>query len=128
MLAEGLSAFKKGIVERRKFYVSKQRVGIKNPRGTKSFLDIVIMAKLKTETLSGYDFIAFINKRFNMLISAGTVYSLLYALERKQLIEGSGEERRRIYKLTEKGNETIDIILKDGHQIEGFMSNIFKKV
>jgi len=97
-----------------------------NERVIKSFLDIVVMAKLKTDSLSGYDFIAFINKRFNMLISAGTVYSLLYALERKQLIEGSGEERRRIYKLTEKGKATIDIILKENHQIEGFMANILK--
>ena len=97
-----------------------------NERVIKGFLDIVIMAKLKTESLSGYDFIAFINKRFNMLISAGTVYSLLYALERKQLIEGSGEERRRTYKLTEKGKATIDIILKENHQIEGFMANILK--
>lgn len=97
-----------------------------NERMVKSFLDIVIMEKLKTESLSGYDFIAFINKRFNMLISAGTVYSLLYALERKQLIEGSGEERRRTYKLTEKGKATIDIILKENHQIQGFMANILK--
>jgi DNA-binding PadR family transcriptional regulator len=97
-----------------------------NERVIKSFLDIVVMTKLKSETLSGYDFIAFINKRFNMLISAGTVYSLLYALERKQLIEGSGEERRRVYKLTEKGKTTIDVILKENRQIEGFMANILK--
>jgi DNA-binding PadR family transcriptional regulator len=84
------------------------------------------MTKLKTDSLSGYDFIAFINKRFNMLISAGTVYALLYALERKQLIEGSGEERKRTYKLTEKGNATINIILKENHQIEGFMAKILK--
>ncbi len=97
-----------------------------NERVVKDFLDIVIMGKLKNESLSGYDFIAFINKRFNMLISAGTVYSLLYSLERKQLIEGSGEERRRTYKLTEKGEKTIDIILKNHNQIVGFLSSILK--
>jgi DNA-binding PadR family transcriptional regulator len=97
-----------------------------NERVIKNFLDIVIMAKLKSEALSGYDFIAFINKRFNMLISAGTVYSLLYSLERKQLIEGSGEERRRTYKLTEKGTQTIETILREHETIEGFMANILK--
>jgi DNA-binding PadR family transcriptional regulator len=97
-----------------------------NERVIKNFLDIVVMSKLKTESLSGYDFIAYINRRFNMLISAGTVYSLLYALERKQLIEGSGEERRRTYKLTEKGTATINVILKENHQIEGFMANVLK--
>ena len=99
-----------------------------NERVIKDFLDIVIMAKLKSESLSGYDFIAFINKRFDMLISAGTVYSLLYALERKQLIEGSGEERRRTYKLTEKGSKTIDIILREHGKIEGFMANILTQI
>ena len=95
-----------------------------NERIIKNFLDIVIMAELKRDSLSGYDFIAFINKRFNMLISAGTVYALLYSLERKQLIEGSGEERRRTYKLTAKGSKTIDVILKDRSKIKGFMANI----
>jgi DNA-binding PadR family transcriptional regulator len=98
-----------------------------NERVIKSFLDIVIMAKLKSEELSGYDFIAFINRQFDMLISAGTVYSLLYSLERKQLIEGSGEERRRTYKLTEKGKHAIDTILREHRKIEGFMANILKE-
>jgi DNA-binding PadR family transcriptional regulator len=97
-----------------------------NERVIKSFLDIVVMSKLKTEALSGYDFIAYINRRFDILISAGTVYSLLYSLERKQLIEGSGEERGRTYKLTKKGNETIDIILKENRQIEAFLANLLK--
>jgi len=99
-----------------------------NERVIKSFLDIVVMAKLKSEEFSGYDFISFINKQFDMLISAGTVYSLLYSLERKQLIEGSGEERRRTYKLTEKGNQTIDTILREHSKIEGFMANILKQL
>lgn len=96
-----------------------------NERIVKNFLDIVVMEKLKSESLSGYDFIAYINKRFNMLISAGTVYSLLYSLERKQLIEGSGEERRRTYKLSEKGNQAIDIILKEQETIKDYLENIF---
>ena len=66
-----------------------------NERIIKNFLDIVVMAELKKQSLSGYDFIAFINKQVNILISAGTVYSLLYSLEREQLIESSGEERKR---------------------------------
>lgn len=96
-----------------------------NERIVKNFLDVVVMEKLKNESLSGYDFISYINKRFSMLISAGTVYSLLYSLERKQLIEGSGEERRRTYKLSEKGNQAIDIILKEQETIKDYLENIF---
>lgn len=95
-----------------------------NERIIKNFLDIVVMAELKKQSLSGYAFIAFINKRFNILISAGTVYSLLYSLERKKLIESSGEERKRTYKLTANGTKTIDIILNDCSKIEGFLANI----
>ena len=95
-----------------------------NERIIKNFLDIVVMAELKKQSLSGYDFMALINKRFNILISAGTVYALLYSLERKKLIESSEEEKKRIYKLTANGTKTIDIILTDCSKIEGFLANI----
>jgi DNA-binding PadR family transcriptional regulator len=86
----------------------------------------VVLAELRNEPLSGYDFIAIIRKRFNMLISPGTVYSLLYSLERKQLIESSGEERRRTYTLTEKGKKTIEIIMKKHVVIEEYFANVLK--
>ena len=44
----------------------------------KNFMDIIIMAELRNGALSGYDVISYIHNKFNLLVSSGTVYSLLY--------------------------------------------------
>jgi DNA-binding PadR family transcriptional regulator len=92
----------------------------------KNFMDIIIMTELRNGSLSGYDGIAFIHSKFNLLVSSGTVYSLLYSLERSGLVEGTWDERKRVYKLTEKGEKTIDTLLNARDKIKGFMANILK--
>jgi DNA-binding PadR family transcriptional regulator len=92
----------------------------------KNFMDIIIMTELRNGSLSGYDFISYIHNKFNLLVSSGTVYSLLYSLERSGLIEGIWEERKRVYKLTQKGEKTINTLLGASDKIKGFMANILK--
>jgi len=92
----------------------------------KNFMDIIIMTELRNGSFSGYDCISFIHNKFNLLVSSGTVYSLLYSLERNGFIEGVWEERKRVYKLTQKGEKTIDVLLESSDKIKGFMTNILK--
>src|SRR3972149_4065290 len=92
----------------------------------KNFMDIIIITQLQKGPLSGYDVIAYIHTRFNLLVSSGTIYSLLYSLERKSLIEGIWDERKRTYKLTEKGQKTIQTILNAHEKINTFITNILK--
>jgi DNA-binding PadR family transcriptional regulator len=92
----------------------------------KNFMDIIIMAELRTGPLSGYDVISYIHNKFHLLVSSGTVYSLLYSLERNDLVEGTWNERKRTYKLTEKGEKTIETILNANDKIKNFMANILK--
>ena len=92
----------------------------------KNFMDIIIMTELRNGALSGYDFISYIHNKFNLLVSSGTVYSLLYSLERSGLIEGVWEERKRVYKLTPKGEKTIHTLLGASDKIKGVMPNILK--
>ena len=95
-------------------------------RVIKSFMDTIIMAELQKGSISGYDIISYIHSRFGFLVSSGTVYSLLYSLERNGLVEGVWIERKRVYKLTEKGGKTITTILNSQEKIKGFMSTILK--
>ena len=95
-------------------------------RMIKSFMGIIIMSELRNTPLSGYDVISYINTKFSILVSSGTVYSLLYSLERNGLVEGIWVEKKRIYMLTEKGEKTIATILNAHERIEGFMSNLLK--
>ena len=96
-------------------------------RIVRSFMDIVILAELrKSAPMSGYDIIAFINKKFHLLLSSGTVYNVLYALERKGFVEGIWSRRKRMYKPTDKGEETINIILNAYAKIENFVATLCK--
>jgi DNA-binding PadR family transcriptional regulator len=92
----------------------------------KNFMDIIIMTELRNNSLSGYDVISYIHNKFNLLVSSGTVYSLLYSLERNGLVEGTWEERKGVYKLTQKGEKTINTLLEASDKIKGFMANILK--
>lgn len=87
----------------------------------KHFLDIIVLAKLMNPyPLSGYDIVQYLHKRFNFLISSGTVYSLLYSLERKELIKGEWVEAKRVYALTEKGKDHINSILRVKEEVLRF--------
>lgn len=101
-----------------------QIVGDLRERVIKSFLDILILSQLKETSMSGYDLIAFIHKKFDFLVSSGTVYSTLYSMERAGLIKGTFDERRRVYKLTKKGLDDLKSIKKANGEIQ----NLLRKV
>ena len=92
----------------------------------KSFMDTIIMGELQNGPISGYDVISYIHNKFGFLASSGTIYSLLYSLERNGLVEGTWIERKRVYNLTEKGAQTIQTILNSQDKIKGFMTTVLK--
>ncbi len=92
----------------------------------RDFLDILVLAELRNGPMSGYDVITFIHNKFHLLFSSGTVYSKLYSLERNGLISGSSNQRKRMYKLTEKGEETIKAIMNANDKIQYLMSSLLK--
>ena len=66
-------------------------------RIVKSFMDILILAELRNGPMSGYDVIAFVHNKFGILVSSGTIYSLLYSLEREDMIKSRVKGTRRHY-------------------------------
>jgi DNA-binding PadR family transcriptional regulator len=92
----------------------------------KNFLDVLILAELRNGSMSGYDVIAYIHNKYRLLVSSGTVYSLLYSLERDGLIAGAWNQRKRVYKLTDKGEETIKTIMSANDKIQLLMSSLLK--
>ena len=94
-------------------------------RTLQNFMDILMLAEMKKEgSLSGYDVICLIHKKFGVLMSSGTVYSLLYSLEREGLIKGVWNHRKRVYELSEKGEQNIKVITKANGEIQNFIRNI----
>jgi len=92
----------------------------------RNFLDIIVLAELRNSSpLSGYDVIDFVHKKFDALISSGTVYSLLYSMERKGLIEGEMTGGKRVYMLTDKGTNAINALSKSKEEIQRFLGTLF---
>ncbi len=96
-------------------------------RLVRSFMDLLILSKLREKPMSGYDMITLIYRKFGILPGSGSVYSLLYSMERKGLIKGTWDERRRIYILTAKGEEIIKAALNSYGGVENFMMVLFSK-
>lgn len=88
------------------------------------FMDIFILAELKKGSLSGYDVIGLVQKRFGILVSSGTVYSLLYSLERDGWIKGNWNHRKRVYELAEKGIRDMRVIAKVNDEVQNFLKSI----
>lgn len=76
--------------------------------------------------MSGYDVISFVHNKLRLLVSSDIVYSLLYSFERNGIITGTWNERKRVYKPTEKGMKTIEIVLTANDKIKSFITNILK--
>lgn len=98
-----------------------------NRRLVKNFLDVLILLELENSkrAMGGYDVIALVHKKFDIHLSPGTVYSCVYFLERNGLIKGDRFKRKKVYVLTEKGEETIKTILNLKNKILGLMVNLF---
>jgi len=71
-------------------------------------MDLLILMELNEKSVSGYDVMTPIYRRFHILMGAGSVYSLLYRMERDGLICGTWQERRRVYELTDRGRAVAE--------------------
>lgn len=76
------------------------------------FIDVIILRKLKDQPASGYDLVGFFPSRYRILISSGTIYSKLYAMERQGFIQGKHSERKRIYHLMPEGESWLKKVME----------------
>jgi len=90
----------------------------------KAVMDVLMLAELKNGAMSGYDAIGFIHNKFGVLLSSGTVYSHLYALERDGLIKGEWDVKKRVYEITEKGKQTLEMASKANITLLDTMNNM----
>jgi DNA-binding PadR family transcriptional regulator len=93
-------------------------------RVVKDFLDVFILSQLTKEPMGGYGLMGLIHKKFDMLISSGTVYTRLYSLERAGLIKAEADDRSRVYTLTKKGMESLQKVKK----ANGDITNLIRVV
>lgn len=98
-------------------------------RIVKSFMDIIVLKHLENDhSIGGYDTTTYLDKRFRMLLSPGTVYNLLYSLERQSLIEGKMNQGKRMFQLTAQGEKYLSNIHSAKKHIQTLLSYIFSEV
>jgi|GEM_PF-694288 DNA-binding PadR family transcriptional regulator len=108
-------------------YLEREVVNKVYERFLKEFMDILIMVKMREGEVSGYDILTYFHGKFDLLVSPGTVYSVLYSMERKGLIKAQGVEKKRIYTLTTKGEATIKAIQESSEVLESFLARLLEK-
>lgn len=96
-----------------------------NEKLVKNFLDMLILMKLNKGSMSAYDLITYIRRRFQISISPGLVYSHLDRLERDGEVKGRSIQRKRIYELTGRGEENVKAILDLEDKILGLVVDLF---
>ncbi|MCW4029751.1 MAG: PadR family transcriptional regulator [Candidatus Bathyarchaeota archaeon] len=90
-------------------------------RVVRDFMDILILNEIKKGMMSGYDVMAYLQKRFGVSLSSGTVYGTLYAMERENLIEGFLIGNKRVYRITENRDTTK--LLRAYEPLQDFLRN-----
>jgi DNA-binding PadR family transcriptional regulator len=93
-------------------------------RFLKEFMDVLIMVKMAEGETSGYDVISYFHQKFDFLISPGSVYSVLYSMERDGLIKARGTDRKRVYTLTPRGETTIKTIRESSQVLESLLGGL----
>lgn len=85
------------------------------------------MAHFRDRSFSGYDVLVFVQRRFGLLLSPGTVYSRLYSMEREGLIKLVAKRgRKRIYRVTDLGKLTVEVTTS-ANEIKAFFARIFEQ-
>ncbi|KON34177.1 MAG: hypothetical protein AC479_01625 [miscellaneous Crenarchaeota group-6 archaeon AD8-1] len=83
----------------------------------REFLDIILLNELNIRNLGGYDALSFVYNKYGYRVSAGTIYSILYSLERRGLIRNLTTAQKTVFELTNEGEEMMDVILNNNDQI-----------
>jgi DNA-binding PadR family transcriptional regulator len=92
----------------------------------KNFMGVLILSRLYSTPMGGYDVIKHIFEKYNVLFSSGTVYSCLQAMERNGLVEGVWVQRKRIYKISDKGRALLNEFRNDKEKLSNCLLDILK--
>lgn len=88
---------------------------------TKENLWIYILSMLKKQSHYAWDLHSLIEKEYGFKPGNITPYRVLYRLEEQEFVKSEPEERRVVYKITEKGKKELD-------KVKTFYLEILKKI
>ena len=99
----------------------------------KNALDLIILALLEDRPwgLSGYDFIGLIHNFFGIMVSPGTLYPVLFSLQKQGLVHVEFRGKKRVYYPALKGKKNVESLINSfidaNNQLNEFLRNISDK-
>jgi len=78
----------------------------------KDLAPYIILALLEKEPMHGYGVKKKILEMSHAKMGSTTIYAIIYSLMKLGLVEGVWQDRRKVYKLTDKGKYVLDISRK----------------
>ena len=87
----------------------------------------ILVLLMEKNVASATNIIAFLRKRYDIQLSAGTVYPVLYSLERDGKIRITYNRITRIYILTNKGRLLIENIQKESESLHTLITELIGK-
>jgi DNA-binding PadR family transcriptional regulator len=109
--------------------LSSENIGNKSiERFVKNYLDMIVLALILDKPMCGTDVMKVIHKNFNVLLSPGTVYLLLHALEENRLLECEYNIKKKIYRPVEGEKAEIRNMLKEHILSSRFLNEFLRSV
>jgi DNA-binding PadR family transcriptional regulator len=96
----------------------------------KNHLEIIVLSMLSSKPMSGYGIIKEIFERYNVFLSQGTVYPLLYSLKEEGIIQAmlaKGNMRTKIYSYTQEGKLIMEKRIDEFIKAEEYFLNSIKR-
>ncbi len=94
----------------------------------KNFTDLLILKYLQKYPLeSGYKILNYLRQKFDIPFSPGTIYNVIYSLERNGLIKGKGNELGRKYQLTEEGGKAMHRVVRARKRFQRLLMDIVEE-
>jgi DNA-binding PadR family transcriptional regulator len=94
----------------------------------KAFSDIAILDELtKRRALNASDIIVFFHKNYDIRMSPGTLYSILYKLERRGSIKVISDKKTRLYVLADSGRTALNSLQTRLEEIQIFIISLLNK-
>ena len=92
--------------------VNRIKLGITH-KLVRAFLDIIILKTLQNGKSSGYGIIKKVYEKFDVLLSASAVYSVLNSLNDKQFVSIVHDGCRKTFSLTKDGCVYADAVVEE---------------
>ena len=96
-------------------------------RIVRGFLDFFVLVKLSEgcEPLGGYDFGKLVTEEFDVALSPGSIYGVLYSMERDGLIQAISQRKKRAYELTDKGETKVKNVSEEKEKVLYLFGSLF---